>query len=298
MAEEITKYSTIVEFDATSAIKKLNAYEKRLAQFYKKQQKLYKLKIPSLQPSMPSSPSGTPTSTTMKRDPMTAHLKERERHMHRMYKEREREAVQLEKLKANIRRSAWFQKELTTEAQKEAMATLKSRMQHIKKVSLLRDEVARTKKILNMTRQQSAIMQRMTASSKQYATNMFSAFAIAGTGAAVTRTGQEFEAVNNTLLAVSGSAEAAADNFKFVRDEAYRLGASLTSTSKDFAKLVAGAEGQISKEDTRELLTGMLEVSATLGLTADDTAGSIRALQQMLGKTKVSAEELNVRLAA
>lgn len=125
-------------------------------------------------------------------------------------------------------------------------------------------------------------MQRMTASSKQFAGNMFSAFAAAGLAAGITKVGQDFESVNNTMLAVSTNAQEAGSNFKFVRDEAYRLGLGLAESGKNFAKMLS-ARGKMSLEDTKKAFSGVAEMSTLLGLSAEESTRATNALQQIYG---------------
>ena len=117
---------------------------------------------------------------------------------------------------------------------------------------------------------QNFLMQRMTASSKQFAGNMFSAFAVAGVTAGVTKVGQDFESVNNTMLAVSANSQEAGNNFKFVRDEAYRLGLGLAESGKNFAKMLS-ARGKMSLEDTKKAFSSVAEMSTLLGLSAEES---------------------------
>lgn len=203
-----------------------------------------------------------------------------------------------------VKRTAFWLDESKDDAQAAAKAAVKERIAKAGTAKEVRLILAQEKASLRASRartsqlrKQSFLMKKMASSSRQVAGNMVSAFAVVAGIGAITRVGQEIESVENALLSVSGSSEKAAENFKFVRNEAFRLGASLKSTAKDYAKLLASSKNQISQDESEELLTGILEASTVLGLSADDTSGAIRALQQMLGKTKVTSEELRLQLA-
>ena len=144
-------------------------------------------------------------------------------------------------------------------------------------------------------KKQNFLMDRLKSSSEQFAGNMISAFAVAGAGVFITQTGQQFEAVQNTMLAVSEDADAAGENFEFVQNQAFRLGLGLQESAKGFAKMVA-ARGDMSMEDTEQSFLGVAEMSTLLGLSADESNRAINALQQMMSKGSVSAEELKLQM--
>ena len=198
-----------------------------------------------------------------------------------------------------------FSKETTNAADKAQMITqaqIRTRIATAKTATEVRNIVAQEKAKLEFSKRSTAemkkqnfLMQRMKNSSQQFAGNMVSAFAVAAGGAAVTRIGQEFEAVDNTMLAVSESSKQAGENFQFVKDEAFRLGLGLTESAKGFAKMVA-ARGDMSLIDTKAVFTGTAEMSTLLGLTADESNRATNAIQQMMSKGVVSAEELKLQL--
>ena len=217
----------------------------------------------------------------------------------------ERKRVQsLERARVAVRRSALMLDKAQTSSHAIAQAAIRERVAKARTSDEVKLIVAQEKSRLRMAlkntnelKRQNFLMGRLSASSRQFAGGMVNAFAVIGGLGMVAQIGQDFESVENTMLAVSGSSEKAAENFKFVRNEAFRLGASLRSTSKDYAKLLASANNQLSGKQTEDLLTGVLEASTALGVSADDTSGALRAIQQMLGKTKIMSEELRGQLA-
>lgn len=142
---------------------------------------------------------------------------------------------------------------------------------------------------------QGFLMSRMNSSSKQLAGNMISAFAIAAGAKSIVQVGQELQSVDNTMLAVSSSAEESGENLKFVKEEAYRLGLSLKESSKGFAKMVS-ARGDMSLDEVKASFTGLSEMSTLLGLSSEESGRAVNALQQMMSKGTVTAEELKQQM--
>lgn len=109
--------------------------------------------------------------------------------------------------------------------------------------------------------------------------------------------GMEFEAINRTLETVTGNSHAAGEEMAFIRNEADRLGLQLQSTAKDYASLMASSRGtRLEGELTREIFSAIAEASAVLGLEAEQTSGALTAVEQIISKGNVSAEELRGQL--
>lgn len=107
----------------------------------------------------------------------------------------------------------------------------------------------------------------------------------------------EFETLQNTLKSVAGSSEGAASEFAFIKSEANRLGLDLRGLAKDYVKLTAASKGtKLQGQATRDIFSAVGEASVVLGLTADQTAGALTAIQQIMSKGVVSAEELRGQL--
>ncbi|QUL77283.1 tail length tape-measure protein [Escherichia phage UPEC06] len=123
------------------------------------------------------------------------------------------------------------------------------------------------------------------------------AYGVFSAGASITRQGQFFEGINATSLLISDSAEEAGQRVKFVRDEAYRLGLDLKTASQGFTQLAISADGVISKSQTDELFSAFSEYSTALQVDPVRYQRGITAIQQILGKGQVMAEELKGQLA-
>lgn len=208
-------------------------------------------------------------------------------------------AAATEKAKDALKNALWTSKKYNTQQEKSLILKMEEQLATAKTARQVRRIAAVTKSQLRDQREsnrqlekQNFLFKRMQSSSQQIAGNMVSAFAVAAGVAGITKVGQQFESVNNTMLAVSTNTKEAGENFKFVRDESYRLGLSLSESGKSFAKLVA-ARGNMSLADTKEAFLGVAEASTLLGLSSEESGRAINALMQMASKGSISAEELS-----
>ncbi len=111
------------------------------------------------------------------------------------------------------------------------------------------------------------------------------------------QTAIEFQRVDRTLKAVFGSTEAAQREFTFIEHEAERLGLRLQTTARDYAKLAAAAKGTaLEGEPIRRIFIGINEAATALSLTSEQTSGALTAIEQIISKGVVSAEELRGQL--
>lgn len=107
----------------------------------------------------------------------------------------------------------------------------------------------------------------------------------------------ELDRMQNAMKATIGSAEGAQKEYAFVRAESDRLGLSLQNSARDYTSLTAATKGTtLAGEKTREIFTAVAEASAVLGLSTETTSGALLAIQQMVSKGTVSAEELRGQL--
>ena len=107
----------------------------------------------------------------------------------------------------------------------------------------------------------------------------------------------QFQQFNSTLLVGTGSAKGAADAISFVRAESQRLGLDLATAADQFGKLTAASRGtSLEGKATRDIFTSVAQAATVMGLSADQTSGSLLAIQQIISKGTVSAEELRGQL--
>lgn len=126
------------------------------------------------------------------------------------------------------------------------------------------------------------------------------AFAVVGVGSFakdVVMATASLEGIKNQLNFASGSAEQGGRDFEYIRERAKFLGLDLQTTAQAFAQLEGATRGtSIQGQKTRDVFEGVAMASTVMHLSAEASQGALYALQQMMSKGKVSAEELNGQL--
>lgn len=99
------------------------------------------------------------------------------------------------------------------------------------------------------------------------------------------------------LEAISGSAVSANQDLKWIMEVAMRTGGRFDVLAVEFSKMSAAAKGtNLEGARTRDIFEAIAYASAKLGLSQEDTAGTMRAIQQIMSKGRVQAEELRGQL--
>ncbi len=107
----------------------------------------------------------------------------------------------------------------------------------------------------------------------------------------------QFQKIQNGFEATSGGPAGAAKEFAFVAAEAQRLGIYLPVIALEYNKLLAaGKPLGFQTESIRHIFTSVTQAAIVLGLSMDDVHGTLRAVQQMMSKGTVQAEELRGQL--
>lgn len=89
----------------------------------------------------------------------------------------------------------------------------------------------------------------------------------------------------------------AAQDYAFLRQEAERLGLALQPLAAQYSRFAIAANGaNLSAGETKETFLGFAEAARVFNLSVEDTNGVFRALDQVLSKGKVQAEELRGQL--
>ena len=166
------------------------------------------------------------------------------------------------------------------------------------------DAFASSQKLTNATHlQTTAILASGTAAANArshfagYAAAVLSVGAAAKGISAITSAGMQLQALNSTLLFSTGSAESAADAYAFVREEAERLGLPLQVLGKQFGQMSAAANGTaLAGESTRKIFTSVASAARVMGLQTFQVERALLAIQQMMSKGNVQAEELRGQL--
>lgn len=111
-------------------------------------------------------------------------------------------------------------------------------------------------------------------------------------------TGIQFDSLKTQFaFANGGDIRRAAEEMDFARRLSGQLGLELVGTSKAYAKLQASAKGSaLEGKATQDIFRAVASAGAVMGLSADEQAGALLAISQMMSKGTVMAEELKGQL--
>jgi tape measure domain-containing protein len=124
------------------------------------------------------------------------------------------------------------------------------------------------------------------------------ATAAVAVGGALVDAGNKQRSFETSMTAVVGTLGQARQEIGFVRAEADRIGISFQENVAHFAKMnAAAAETSLQGQGVRDIFTAVAEKSRVMGMTNEQVSGTFTALTQMLGKGKITAEELRGQLA-
>lgn len=99
------------------------------------------------------------------------------------------------------------------------------------------------------------------------------------------------------LLAATGSAKGAADQFEYLRKNADTLGLDLKTSAQEYTRLAASATAMnVAVEDQQKLYTALSQASTVLHLDQQKVQFATLGLTQMFSKGKIQAEELRRQL--
>lgn len=113
----------------------------------------------------------------------------------------------------------------------------------------------------------------------------------------IAKAGLEMESLKRGFAAAAGSAEQGARELTFVRDASDRLGLALGSTSQQYLGFLAASRGTaLQGQATRDIFIAVSSAMGALGKNGEETSRALIAVQQMMSKGKVSAEEMTGQL--
>lgn len=173
----------------------------------------------------------------------------------------------------------------------------------------LQEYNARVSKLQQTMRQQGRVGMRGATIPVTAKVNKLDTSMIEGAGGAITiaatvalsgkimTTGQDFESALSGLTAITGSTDAAAKEFDYLRDQSNRLGLSLLGTAKDYTQFAASVGDKLPKDQMRAIFEGASEWGLVTGASADEASRALRSLNQMMSKGTVMSEELKGQLS-
>nr|DAM03129.1 MAG TPA: Tail tape measure [Caudoviricetes sp.] len=108
---------------------------------------------------------------------------------------------------------------------------------------------------------------------------------------------RETNRVLTALKNVSNGTRGFADNLRFVNDLANKYGLEVNALIGNYAKFTASAtQANMPMDQQKKIFESLSRASAAFALSADETNGVFLALSQMMGKGKISMEELRKQM--
>lgn len=108
---------------------------------------------------------------------------------------------------------------------------------------------------------------------------------------------KQLEQVENTLTAVADSQVIAQTQMKYLADFSDRAGVRLQDVAKSYGQILAASKGtNLEGERTNKIFEAIVLAGGKLGLSNVEVEASLRAVQQMMSKGVVQAEELKGQL--
>lgn len=132
---------------------------------------------------------------------------------------------------------------------------------------------------------------------KNLAAGFLSVYTIMNSVTAIHRTARELDSLKSSLLAASGSAQQAGEDFKYIVSISKQLGVSLTTAADGYRQIgAAGRQMGWDSAQIQETFLAATEAARAFGLNAERTGYVYLAFSQILSKGKVSQEELRRQL--
>lgn len=107
----------------------------------------------------------------------------------------------------------------------------------------------------------------------------------------------QLEKFTLSVTQIRGSSTLAGQELDYLRSVSERLGLSVRETSGAYISLLAATKGTaLEGQQTRVIFESVASAMSLLGRSSSETEGALLAIQQMISKGKVSAEELRGQL--
>lgn len=109
--------------------------------------------------------------------------------------------------------------------------------------------------------------------------------------------GRTVQQLTCSMEAITGSAEAASSELQWLRSTTNELGQEFYTAAESYRGFLAASQDTaIAGQTARDIFRATLEAATALGMSVEDTEGSLRAFTQMVSKGNVQAEELRGQL--
>ena len=108
---------------------------------------------------------------------------------------------------------------------------------------------------------------------------------------------RQIDMVQRSLNALTGSAEMGAKHFEFLKKAAFQTGTGLMQVAKAYRGYYYAAKtAGLADEELQHSFLGVMIGARVLGANNQQVGGAMLALEQMLNKTTVQAQEMNLQL--
>lgn len=113
----------------------------------------------------------------------------------------------------------------------------------------------------------------------------------------ILKQGVALDSLQRSYKAITGSAEESNRILNMLGKTANDLGLNLNAVEDSYRNILAASKNTaLEGQAIEKVFMSVVKASAVLGMSADDTAGTLRALSQMISKGNVQAEELRGQL--
>lgn len=108
---------------------------------------------------------------------------------------------------------------------------------------------------------------------------------------------KQIQRVELALTAVAGAAALTGRSLEYLRGVANRNGQAVTDIAGAYTRLLAASKGtNLEGDRVKKIFEQVTGAGAKLGLTSDEVAGTLKALEQIMSKGTVQGEELRGQL--
>ena len=107
---------------------------------------------------------------------------------------------------------------------------------------------------------------------------------------------KQLQSLDLALKMVSGSQEEFANNQSFLKNLAEQYGIEIKGLTKNFTEFWVASKGKLEAEQIKAIFTSISKSVAVMGLSVEQQDSAFLALQQMMSKGTVQAEELKKQL--
>jgi tape measure domain-containing protein len=118
----------------------------------------------------------------------------------------------------------------------------------------------------------------------------------AGIATSIFQTTKELQTLDNALRQVTGTQEQMARSQEFLREVSEAYGLDINGLTKQFTQFYVSAKDKISGKEIEDIFRSVSKAGATMGLSVENQERAFLALNQMMSKGVVSAEELRGQL--